>query len=107
MSLLKGMGLCGVKPLASYLSPQSPLRVLSVFLQLGSWSLQQLWGWLRVPFFWGAHTTTPRVAGAPPRQAAAVRPMLHVAFSALPGEPLGRTTGSPLTLVPPHAERGL
>lgn len=30
----------------------------------------------------------------------------HVAFSALPGEPFGRTTGSPLTLVPPRAEEG-
>lgn len=96
----------GLKPLASCLSPQSSLRVLNVLHQLGSWSFQQLWGWPRVPFFWGAPITTPGVAGAPPRQAAAVRPMPHVAFSALPGEPLGRTTGSPLTLVPPRAEEG-
>lgn len=51
----------GVKRMASYLNSQMsnvfPPKCVSSAWQLG---LQQLWGWACVPFFWGAHTATPR-----------------------------------------------
>lgn len=76
MSLLKGKGTLRGEA-TGFLFKPTKLGVLNVFLQLGSWSLQQLWGWPCVPFFWGTHIATPRVAGTPPRQAAAVKPMPH------------------------------
>lgn len=51
----------GVRQMASYLNSQMsnvfPPKCLSSAWWLG---IQQLWGWARDPFFWGAHTVTPR-----------------------------------------------
>lgn len=77
MSLLKGKGTLWGEA-TGFLFKSTKLAVLNVFLQLGSWSLQRLWGWPHVSFFWGAHIATPRVAGAPPRQAAAVLSPCHM-----------------------------